>query len=352
MTSYRLSFALLIALLSSSASLALAEGAAISVPTVGTLPTPLMMHGSAVVGNRLYVIGGNKQRDGWTSDVNSGEISPNGIVTAWRPEAPLPELRGYLANGVESVNGNIYVITGSVAAAGNTLEAQLTRAKTMLWAHAAPEGVTKWNSVALPESDMGLAATCSTQHQLVITGGSSQGNYTNHVYMAELQPDGTPGPWRLQAVMPSPRSSHSAARLGDRIFVWGGLANEDRSKPDDTSWSAAVEADGNLSAWRPEANMPQPLFSSACASYGDVLITVGGRYANSYPTNAIWINRTTGGKTSDWTMLQSDLRTRVFHSVAVDPEHGWVFVTGGRDKKIPAAGDGSRLDVVQAFSAR
>jgi len=332
---------------------AIAQQGSISVPTVGRLPIPLMMHGSAVVGNRLYTIGGNKQRDGWTDDVHSAEILADGKVGGFRKEASLPELRAYLSNGVEVVNGSIYVISGSVAKAGNTQEAQLERAVSLLWARVEADGsIKEWKRAPLPEGELSFTATCSNKTHLVVAGGRSQGKISDHVYVSALDETGAPLEWKLQAIMPSPRWFHSAGRLGDRIFVWGGLADNDRSKVDDTVYSAPFSETGAVGPWRIEASMPQPVFTSTGGGWGDLLVSVGGRYANSYPTNAIWTARLANGRIADWTILKSDLRSRVFHSLAMHQENGWVYVTGGRDKTTPAPGDGARLDSIQAFRVK
>ncbi len=48
-------------------------------------------------------------------------------------------------------------------------------------------------------------------------------------------------------------------------------------------------------------------------------------------------------------MLQTDLKTRVYHSLAMDRSRGWVFISGGRSKTTPDAGSGEYLAEVQAF---
>lgn len=327
-----------------------AQSASVTLPVVGKLPTQLQMHGSAVVGDRLYVIGGDRQKWGWSDDVHSAEISPAGKLSSWRTEAELPERRAYLGNGVEVVNRCIYLVNGCIAPAHDTPEEKLQRGKHLLWTRVDEAGrITQWKKAPLPVGDISFGATCSNDKYLVLTGGTFEDDYTDRVFLSKLETNGEPQAWQQAAVLPGKRWFHSAALIGDRLFVWGGLQNHDRARTEPAVYSAQLLEDGTISPWRSEGTMSQPVFSSGGCGLDDLLVSVGGCYANSYPTNAIWMCRLQDGIARNWTVLQTDLRSRVHHSLAMDKQRGWVYLSGGRNSTTPEPGAGERLDVVQGF---
>ncbi|MCX7719556.1 MAG: kelch repeat-containing protein, partial [Candidatus Sumerlaeaceae bacterium] len=68
------------------------------------LPDGRQMHGAAVVGPRLYVFGGGSNQGGWDNSVISAEIRPDGNLSQWRSETPMPERRHYIGMSIEVVN--------------------------------------------------------------------------------------------------------------------------------------------------------------------------------------------------------------------------------------------------------
>jgi hypothetical protein len=93
-------------------NLPVATPAPFSLMRCTSLPLPREMHGAAVVGARLYVMGGIPNLGGWTTSVISAPIMQGGALGTWREETPLPDMRSYISQSVEVVNDRIYIIGG------------------------------------------------------------------------------------------------------------------------------------------------------------------------------------------------------------------------------------------------
>jgi thiol-disulfide isomerase/thioredoxin len=329
-----------------------AQDQVFSMPHCGKLPKPTQMLGAAVVGDRLYAIGGDSTT-GWSDEVWSAPIKPDATLGDWRAEKSLPERRSYLSNCTEVVNNRIYLVGGMTATDPHTSDSALQRVRDVLWTTVQPDGtLADWkHSEPWPGTTLNLPATCSTDKFLLLTGGSSNKAAVDQVLVADLAPDGSPTNWHTGANLPQQRFFHGAGMLGNRIYIWTGLPDRGSTNlnPMDSVYSAEISDAGQIGQWREESALPQALYSSANCAVNDYLVSVGGRYARGYPTNVIWFARLDNGKVQQWQMLKTDLETRIYHTVALDRTHGWVFIVGGREKTLPGIGGGKLVDAIQAF---
>lgn len=339
-------------------SLAAQDGIDLSIPRIGQLPQATQMHGTAVVGQRLYIIGGENPA-GWSNLVYSASIGEKGRVEEWRPEAPLPVRLAYLCNSIEVVGNRIYLVGGVIAPERDTLEVETERSRDVFWTEAAQDGTLAPWKKSPPFSGPNLAfmATCSTDRQLMVTGGSTRKEVLPAVYAADFAADGEPVNWRTIGDLPSPLYQHGAAIQGERLYVWGGLNSRKGASQVTTvpapanaqAWSCELRSDGTLGSWRDEAPMPAPTFIGASSGFNDYLVSIGGRYRDKTPTNSIWYTRLEEGRILEWKMVRTDLDARVYHSLGLDRVRGRIFVAGGQKKTTAGKQPVSRLDLVQGF---
>lgn len=334
------------------------EGPELSIPRVGVLTVPTQMHGTAVIGQRLYLIGGETQ-EGWSNSVASAPIAADGRIGSWRTESPLPVRLAYIGNSIEVLNNRIYLIGGITATRPDTRETSMVRSRDILWTETGPDGSLRpWKkSPPFPGPHLGFMATASTDRHLLVTGGSTSQGVFNSLYVADFAPDGEPVNWRSAGKLPIRLCQHGAAVQGDRIYVWGGLKSRKNSShitldPADINtrvWSAPLNGDGTVGAWREEAPMPAPTFGSACSGFNDYLVNIGGRYQDKRPTNGIWFAHLENGRVGEWKFVKTDLEARVYHSLGLDQSQGRIFVTGGQKKTAPGNQPIARLNDIQAF---
>jgi N-acetylneuraminic acid mutarotase len=320
------------------------------LPVCGTLPVPTQMHGSTVIGDRLYILGGDSTK-GWTNEVYSARIVNDSQLTGWRREADMPERRAYLANSVEAVNDRIYVIGGSTAETSQTDEGKTARSQTVLWTRVGADGtISDWKaSLPFPGEPLSLLASCSDEAHLYVTGGWNGNKMSDAIYVCDLAPDGTPANWRAAAKLAQPLRFHGAAILNGRLYVWGGQHTQSSTDASKDVYSAALNG-ANIGTWREEAAMPAAVYSSTSCGFNDYLIAVGGRYVNGYPTNCLWFSQLQAdGAVAPWMTLKTNLDTRVYHSLGLDKTRGLVFISGGKNKITPDAASGFILDKVAIF---
>jgi hypothetical protein len=328
-----------------------------SLPQVGRLPEKRMMHGCAVVGKRMYVMGGHLETQNnanlWANDVKSAEIQANGRIDGpWRREPDLPTYMAYLMQAVQVVNNRIYIIGANTFANPTADENTTKHSQEAVWTTVGSDGVlSPWRkSVPFPGEPLSFTATCSSEKNLFIMGGTGQAQVLDQMLIADIAEDGTPGNWRTGTKLPVPLWFHGSALLDNRIYVWGGLPTTKSDTVNTSIFSAPVSEKGEIGAWRRETTaMPTGMYSSAFCGFNDYLICVAGRVKDAQPVNVIWFTRLASGQPGAWQSLNTDLQARIYHPVGLDKSRGWVYVVGGLDRRQKALLPCTFLDTIQAF---
>ncbi|MCX7719558.1 MAG: hypothetical protein N2111_14305 [Candidatus Sumerlaeaceae bacterium] len=317
------------------------------------MPIERHMHGCAVVGPRIYVMGGNREVNGkeeWLDSVISAEILPSGDLGPWRDERPMPERRHYIGSSVEVVQNRIYVVGGNVAPAVDTPENNVGRAKDVLWTTVKSDGtLDEWKkSEPFPGDARACLATCSNDRHLFVLGGSVGAGITNSVLRGTFGPDNSPGDWKEIVPLATPLWFHGAAIMDDTMYVWGGLTQRSHLAINPNIYASKVAPDGTLQPWRIIGTMSHPVFSAAFCGFNDHLVCIAGRYAGGKECSGIWYTRIQNGVPTNWVLVDTDLAARVYLTLGLDKTRGWIFIPGGRyrDDLNP---NGAIQRVVQAF---
>lgn len=307
--------------------------------TIGTLPIPTVMHGSAVVGSRLYIFGGNTEPGGWTQDVWSAQINSVDGLEEWRNEAPLPLMSAYFSNSTVVSGEYIYIFGGSRYAKREAGDNEGRAATNYLWTKAGKDGVLEpWRtSEARSGLRVSCAAACTTGTLLFVVGGSTGDSFSGAVEMADISPDGAPENWRTAAQLPTGLWFHGAGVSGDSLFVWGGLPGSDNKVVNPKVWRCAIGADGTLGDWTEETASASPRYSGGSTAAPGYLVTVAGRVAGGLPVKNINYAMVVGGGITEWKVQETAIRGRVFGSLAPDVINNRFFITGGMDKRVPGS---------------
>jgi hypothetical protein len=138
--------------------------------------------------------------------------------------------------------------------------------------------------------------------------------HTPAVDIADVSEDGT-FTWRAGPDMANARGHGGAAHVGDRIYVVGGLVGTFVNHA--SVESARIEADGSLSAWREETDLPLPLSHHGLSVVGERLVVTGGISGDSRvepSLDTVWIAELDGeGRVGAW--VEQDTRLREGSSV-------------------------------------
>lgn len=306
------------------------------IKPVTPLPMGRAFHGAAVLGDFLYLIGGTVNtypgeagdRPAVTCQV--AKIGEDSQVSQWIPTTKLDIPRHYISNSTIVLNDTVYVFGGSEDILSED------SSNTVAWTRPLPNGMVEPWKVSQPFSDsglLGLAAVTTPGHLHIIGGLDQTDSVTNRIWSAPINPDGGLGAWQQSPPLPVPLWFHCAAVVGGRVFVWGGLMNNEKSnlQPVADIYSAPVLATGKLGQWRKEQmRLPIGFYDASSAVVGPYLFSICPRYAGAELGSDIWWTYVTPEGMLPWTRVETQLPNRAYRATAIDYRRGVIYVTGGK----------------------
>lgn len=300
----------------------------------GEMQSPRQMHGAAVLGDYLYVVGGELGALGqewrFTSSVQVGRIGEDGYTSNWRPTTPLPEVRTYIGNSTVTASERMYVVGGSVPERGLSA--------TVLWTDAQADGMlAPWReSAPFPGGGRSFSCVVTTPGKLHVIGGMSEEDSTlATVASGTFAEDGSISSWESAPNLPAPLGFHSAAAVGGRVYVWGGLeAKHPKPVVSSRVFWAPIAADGRLGDWREDAAvLDKPFYHAATASAGKYMMSFGGRTPNGDLRREVWFATVDqSGNLRPGGSLPTALPVSLYIAAAADYRRGRLYVPGGRNR--------------------
>ena len=118
--------------------------------------------------------------------------------------------------------------------------------------------------------------------------------------------NGTVGPWRTVAPMPTPRANHCSVAIGKWLLVIGGNHRTDTGFESlDEVHAAHVNPDGTLGDWVLAGHTPSPVFECVVANRGKTLYLIDGLYDDATKGAQVWAAdfSTGSGRLSRFTSL-------------------------------------------------
>ena len=208
--------------------------------------------------------------------------APAGALIPWKSatEADLPG---------DGVDGSLLQAGSHLYYIGGTSGAPRLATTNVSVATIDAAGLSAWAAgTSLPEARAHAAVAFFAGKAYIIGGASDTAPATASVYVGT--PDITTGlitAWeRLDALeLPAARSGASVAVVSDGILVLGGEGT-DRS-PTTTVWKAKLGTNGELEAWAPFMDLPEPRSHAAAALIGDSIYVWGGKDASGPAAEAV-----------------------------------------------------------------
>ena len=215
------------------------------------LPEPVHHAAAAVVGGRLYVVGGyTGGRMGWTRSAALFEYDP--VRGTWITRAPMPTARGALA----------------AVAMGNRLHALGGDADGVTGAHEVFDpAANRWHNAATMPTARDHLAAVTAAGRIWVVGGRTSFFGTQYANVEIYDP--ATDSWRTGPPLPDARGGLAAAAINDRIYVFGGEAPLRIF-----SSSEMYEAAGNR--WIGKAAMPTPRHGIGAAVVAGRIYIPGG----------------------------------------------------------------------------
>jgi hypothetical protein len=215
----------------------------------------------------LYELGGFNVA-GTFANVDRAPINPDGSVGTWAAQAAMPYALGGFTGGAV---GNVLVIAGGDTGKviGDTSYSAVIQDDGSITAW------QTWGTIGHPRMHAGSFILGNT---IYVLGGFQDPSVWSDSVKATVQPDGTVSAWTPAGQLPGPRSHFSVSRVGNYIYMAGGMAISAYQNPPalaDVS-RGEIAADGTLGNWTPMTPLPVQNATQASFVYGGYLYIAGG----------------------------------------------------------------------------
>lgn len=188
--------------------------------------------GAAVYNNQLYLVGG-RTSSGATTAVSIAPLTPNGKLGTWATSGnSIPAANAY-SPGVETYNGNLYVIGGSSSPTA-------APTNTTWYSHISTNGtINSWQQTKSFDTGRisgGAKITTVWGAYLYVSGGCSvvdSNGYCTTVQsdtqVASINADGSTGNWYTIPGVSDARMGQSIMSWRNNIYMIGGCSHQDPS---------------------------------------------------------------------------------------------------------------------------
>jgi len=312
-------------------------------PTI--LPTgyETQMAGAALIGDYLYIMGGNNNTDGDTAKCWKLFLEQyTGVLTQGVAATDLPtrDNFAYLNEGVAATADSIYITGGGYNSGSG---AGPNRNNTTFIKAIGPEGALAgaWTvSTAFPSPyDPELGGTAITENGYLVTfGGDSQSGSPvtyNSCYLAKIKPDGTLDAWLTGSTLPNAAWFAAACSVGDYVIahlgILDGMTNTNCT---DKLYVAKVNSNGTMTAWTEQANkFSSARYNVALIAVNNTIFAIGGRISGNPPMDNV--DRATfdtgTGTLGAWTSTDAVLPTTLrYHAAVYSPKSKSIYVVSLR----------------------
>lgn len=317
----------------------------ICAPGFGAIPimpgTPLPeerdTHGSAVVGNRLFVVGGCVTKE-WraTASVKSAVINPDRTIGPWTDSTPLPRRTLYIGTSVVANQNRLYVVGGQHRADENAGDQGDKRPiHTALFTTVNPDGtLVPWRESGAWDPTAGYlsSAAAVNSRTLYVSGGGTQDDTpSKRVFMSPLSASGEPGAWVEATPLPVGLWFHQMAIHGETLFALSGRSSPRADGQNMRVFSNRILADGTLGIWETlEGDNPASTFQGAYTSTGNYVFGIGGKDRNWFLADKVTFGRLSPAGISDWQTISAAPLKLERAAAAASGEFGALYITGGR----------------------
>ena len=248
-----------------------------------TLPAALTGSASATNNDYVYILGGTPDYTNASSSVYYAHLNSDGSVGTWQTSSnSLPV--GLYVLGAVAYNGYLYAF-GGLSASGST--------NSVYYAHLNTDGsVGTWQTSgnSLPGNSIGGMAASYNGYIYQMGGFPNPLNddYTDAVYYAHINSDGSVGTWQTSSnVLPLRTSSAVSLTSNGYLYMIAGArgvhGDSDFMSSSEVNY-AHINSDGSIDSWQTSVNnIPDPLvlMSLAVSSSGHVYLIGGQKGASA-----------------------------------------------------------------------
>jgi non-specific serine/threonine protein kinase len=226
------------------------------------IPTPREHLGAASDGRYLYAVGGRAL----SADQNTGTVERyDPDSDSWTKLEGMPKPSGSV--GVAYAAGRVIAIGGE----GTTSVSDAVQAYDI------PKG--SWSQLpSLPAARHGVAVAAIKDSLYAIGGATEPGHIgsTKEADVLDLSGGAAQTPtvagvkWRTMAEAPSPLQYAAATEVGGRVWLVGGIGENETATPDTAAYDRAINT------WTSGPALPRPLHHVTAVTYKGEAVVIGG----------------------------------------------------------------------------
>ena len=293
--------------------------------------TPMLferqMYGATILGDYIYILGGNSPGRNYLTSVHKARINANGTLGLWEDTTPLPSGRSYIENSTLTLNDIVYIVGGY-----DGLKSSCP--SSILWTRPQANGHLEPWKESPPYDGRGLhcSVAAATPGFIHLIAGLSAGHHPlNDVWSAKVGSDGSIIGWEKGNPFPTPLWYHCGGVAGGRVWIWGGLTTTDVKTVNPNIYYADILSSGKLGSWKiAPYRLPRGFYAASSTVSGSYLLSFCPRYAGRVVSNDIWYARVGPNGLSQWSRQSTDLGAKLFIGLATDYRRGFVYIPGGR----------------------
>lgn len=252
----------------------------------------------------------------------------------------LPDLPLKLTSfGGAVANGTLFVYGGHIGDAHSYSTAEQSNA---FWSLELPNGKS-WNSLPSGPKLQGLAMV-GHGNSVVRIGGFTARNAEGETHDLQSQAtvsryDIASKQWKDDTPLPEPRSSHAAAVIGDQVYVVGGwaMSGENETKWHNTAWTADLSQ--QPLQWKAIAAPPFERRALSVAAHDGRIYVVGGMDQEDGPSTEVDVFDPKSNQWSKGASLIGEAMTGFGCWAQSHAGHLYVSTVNGTIQRLTAEGD-------------
>lgn len=313
------------------------------------LPIAMGWGSAFITKNRMYLCGGVNNSNAQLSSVYTAPISSDGTIGDWSLTDPLPlQMAGH---NTFVTKKRVYVLGGYSAGGTNICTAAINSDGTL----------GAWSITTSLPAQAGATSVYLTKYRVYVIGGYNGSAYTNVVYSAPINADGTLGVFVTGSPLPGTLGTSVVIATKNRIYtlggqnsagsniatiysatINGGLNDYSPYYTEDTTnylmsgsglpWKQQYQINetqsSNITSWSTAGSLPVALASSSAIVTKNRVYMIGGNTSSNVSTSAVYTSIiNSDGTLGTWTAVASLPGTLAYSSCVITKNR--VYLCGG-----------------------
>lgn len=232
-----------------------------------SLPGPLGNSQAIITKNRVYLIGGQDVSVA-VATIYTAPINSDGTLGSWTTGTSLP---GSLTETIVVATKNRVYLFG-----GNNSSATIS---TVYTAPINADGTLgAWGTGTSLPGNIAVSQAIVTKNRVYVIGGQYNGSYSANIHTATINSDGLIGTWNTSGSLPGPLGVSQVIVTKTCVYLLGGYNGTNYTN---TVYIANINTDGTLSSWYTGTSLPVILGNSQLIIVKNKVYLLGGHNGTS-----------------------------------------------------------------------